>query len=137
MCLKIKSGTRLHIAKKDIEVYKLIGKNDVSVYRGFHYKPNTKYHLRFPLKPILARLDNGRRRTVERGYHSYIDHECLGRCLGRGSRYKVVKFIIPKGAEYYVGADNDMVSTAIISGDLKAIRRNKTTAPSLRTTLCV
>lgn len=118
MCLTIKTGMKLQIAKEDIEVYKVIYRDNTSLHQGFAYAPKSHYYLCSSLKPVLSRSHNIRRRTVECGFHSYIKRISNP----YNNMAKIVKFIIPKGAEYYLGDNNDAVSNAIISGDLKPLK---------------
>lgn len=114
MCLKIKKGEVEKTATEDIVVYKIINMHNNSLYQGFQYKPNRLYRLRKKLKV--------KRNEIYEGFHSY---NCLVKVrdniLETFLNPKVVKFVIPKGAKYYLGRDNDIVSTSIRSGNLKNI----------------
>lgn len=112
-----------HIAKSNMTVWKVITTDNYSYYKNKPYKPNTLYpRVKFGyysqvIKQILETV-------IEMGYHSYKSRE-NARNLHFNSIMddtKIVKFIIPKGAKYYIGEDGDIVSNIIKSGDLKHCR---------------
>lgn len=40
---------------------------------------------------------------------------------GMGSSYKIVEMTIPKGAVYFTGANNEIVSNKLVTGSLEAL----------------
>lgn len=140
MCLQIDSKIHKNpiplTAKKDIEVFKVIHNDNYTVIQGFKYEPNTLYRHRKSLKCYGGY-------NIFHGFHSYDEKVTFKICnkdlvykqadvinLRYNNREisnydvikcKIVKFIIPKGAKYFIGTDGDKVSTSIRSGDLKNI----------------
>lgn len=106
------------IAKKDKVVWKIISINNRSCIRDKQYKQNMTY----PKVKFGYENDGYANNCIGRGYHAflsrkdardaykydYVDFNC-----------KIVKFIIPKDAEYYIGEGGEIVSNIIKSGDLK------------------
>lgn len=115
MCL-ITTQKEPLIAEKDILVWKLINKNNVSLHQRFFYSPNKL----FP-KVGLNIFSSCVHKRIFRGYHAFRSRDAarIDRSYQCGD-LKVVKFYIPKGAKYYIGDDNDIVADRIRSGDLKA-----------------
>ena len=111
MCLYVKSGSKMRVAREPITVYKVIRFDNTSVVRGFQYKPNTLYRLRRALKVI--KYDEYL--EINAGFHSYTY-----KSYQNGK--KLVEFTIPKGAKYYVGMNSQIVSTSIRSGSLEAMK---------------
>lgn len=116
MCFMIPNHdkSKEYTAKEDITVYKVIFKDNSSQYRYFQYKPNTTYRLRKKLKIINVKF-------IYEGFHSYIDKK-NNKHMVVGNSHKIVKFVIPKGAKYYINKMNgEYVSTSIRTGDLTAL----------------
>lgn len=113
------------IMEEDRVVWKVIGYNNISTTRLFQYDENSLYSID-GLK--VYRVEGAIHQprivyVVDRGYHAYTTRRtargcrCLFLCDG-----KIVKFVIPKGAKYFVGMDGDIVSDQIRSLDLKHCR---------------
>lgn len=108
MCLYTTSK-KIQTATKDITVYK-IGHHNlhqdglVSPYYKFHYKWNTLYKE----EPLVIETYAGGVNEVLKGFHAYTEH-----ILMYNQNY-IHYAIIPKGAEYCVGLDGDIVSNQII-----------------------
>lgn len=112
MCLTVLEK-KFEIAKGDMVVWKLIYDiDDASFYQNFRYTPNTMYKIEKNL--VIDSYD-----TVSDGFHAYTRVSFL--CLNYYKRFsiKLVKFIIPRGATYIRGDNNDIVSNMIQSGSLK------------------
>lgn len=123
MCLYVERGMAIKTAKQDITVYKMITKNNISVYQNFKYEPNTLYRLRKKL--VAERVRNNTIRIVNSGFHAFrnnADSYALKAINTNYSNEKYVEFTIPKGAKYYIGEYGDIVSTSIRSGSLKRLR---------------
>ena len=106
-------------ASADILVYKLITRKNKSAIQEFQYTPNTLYRLRKKLKVVNREKYN----AVNKGFHSY---RSLVEATKKINAYnlnnmKIVKFYIPKGARFIYGDRNEVVSTSIRSGNLKAL----------------
>lgn len=117
MCLTL-INEELHTASRDILVYKIISNDNSSYHREFPYEPNTLYRLRKALKPVWG--------EVFRGFHAYISY--IGYDGNRHfipNRAKIVAFIVPKGAKYYLGHHGEIVSTSIRSWDLKHLTHDR------------
>lgn len=141
MCWKIKKEVfdknpeKYHkIAEEDIVVYKFGEKRDNTFFS--FYQTNFGYEPNKPNKIIkLEWLEFNQ--VIREGYHSYSE-ECFYRtdpyltksimlyvyskgnknlyldwCIGEELN-NVGKFIIPKGAEYYINEDGEIVSTNLI-----------------------
>lgn len=116
MCLIISSGP--HIAKKDFYVVKIMEgvtkEKAVSPYRSFQYTFNT---------PLISKIKIERRK-INVGIHAIIVDGLAGSSWvlrsvfchfdwpDLGSGYILCK--IPKGATYYLGDDNDIVTDNLI-----------------------
>lgn len=117
MCLIPKESAK--IAEKDIVVYKLLGKCSNGAYYspwrdapyeiGKLYTANIRYHERLVYEvdeyPVTTTI-------IEEGLHAYTSKNFafLRAFSIIGS---VFKAIIPKGAMYVLGKDNEIVSTQL------------------------
>lgn len=115
MCLNV-VGYRC-TAKEDMTVYKVLNHHHVSPYFNFHYHGGVTY-----TSPM--RRD---RKKVGEGFHAFVDRvsvdtflklinrrlEATSRLDGDFDGYAVHEFVIPKGAHYYVGDNDDIVSDQI------------------------
>lgn len=115
MCLYAISD--IQIATEDIEVYKIIIKeNNRSMFRHFQYTPFTSYY-----SNDLYFSKNG---TIHEGFHAFTNYlfarDFGGMELYTGY-YKIVKFVIPKGAQYVNGARYEIVSSRIKTLDLENV----------------
>ena len=90
MCTITREKPILRVAEKDIEVYKLCIKEGGDIVSSYHFgKKYVKNELYYTdLSPFVS--ERGFYRSSE-GFYSYQD-----------SRYGNCKFIIPKGAKYYL-----------------------------------
>ena len=122
MCLNIDfkiHAPRAHTAKKRITVFKVISRDDVSMVRSFRYSPHREYR-------CSMSIDHSAR--VHEGFHAFLRYGTAERVSRRGwgpmagDWAKVVEFHIPKGAEYFIGLNGDVVSNKIVSGSLKPYR---------------
>lgn len=121
------------IALRDIEVYKVLGKDGKSPYQEYQYDFNkeTKQVYLKTLKRVNGAID------INEGYHSY-SKKCyfiyyITTChifafskksksaffstLGDFSYKKIYKAFIPKGTIYYQNRDGEYVSEKIIVTD--------------------
>lgn len=100
MCL-IRSEP-VKIATKDIVCYKEVLKRDNGMYESlfycFYYRKNQTYYL----DETIVREFNGK---IQYGFHSWKKKPNKYRMPHKGAVY--VRFIIPKGAEYYEGIQYD------------------------------
>jgi hypothetical protein len=115
MCFKTIGSARAMIAKKDIECWKVIRKNNTPVYTWVHgiMTPYYKNELCPKVKLIEHNGD------VYRGYHSckekdrdLISYACWCGPV-RPDELKICKFIIPAGTRYYEN-NTEYVSETII-----------------------
>ena len=113
MCLTVSSGELT--AEEDIIVYKIIQEDNKSLHQNFQYTPNTRYKLQGELNPIVTASNLV---LIKEGFHAFVNPNYAIPAL-------CVKFTIPKGAKYYLGKHNNIVSNEIISGDLKRNRNFK------------
>lgn len=123
MCLRIyieskKQGIHFKqnplIASKDITVWKVLEKNDRSVFRKFKYQKGVHYFQTG--KPFSFRISENVSgfafMTIDKGLHSYCSRTKAKSYLDTNK--KIVKFIIPKGSKYYLGCMQDIVSDQLI-----------------------
>jgi hypothetical protein len=126
MCLNIDS--RIKTAKEPITVYKtLYSRNDGSYYSPFWYcgyrigeeksVPQFGFNYWSGFLNFVGRYINLQRVEVYEGLHAYrfLD-EAEVHAYSPGA--VVVECIIPKGARYIVGRNQDIVSTRLIVGDV-------------------
>lgn len=126
MCLivSVKHPFRM-IATENMVVYKVINVDNKSSMMGFHYTENKGYMCSFGINKEVSDGVG----YVREGFHSWWDpmvaeFNCSripDPVYGVLGPTKLVKFIVPKGAHYYLGNNRDMVSDMIVSGDLGSI----------------
>ena len=123
MCLRIMCGP--HVADKAMTVWKVIKFTNLSMWQSFVYEPNHRYET---VELTVINKSNYVRSAyliINEGYHAFTNLRAAhDEIVTFGSGYKVVKFTIPKGATYFIGDDDDIVSNRIISGDLKSQYQN-------------
>lgn len=143
MCWTSKNKLTKLIADKDIECYKnfrfenitfkqksifkfKFGKKKIrqliSLFKRYKYIPYKKQQI-IDLKPIevFYSLDNfkcyrNRGYKIDAGYHSYNTIEIAQKSIFFWDEV-IIKCIIPKGTEYYINNDNEIVSSTIIVTD--------------------
>ena len=100
------------IAKKDIVVYKVINIfGGASIYRNFKYEQGYHYYQtgKRPFGFVIYKgsFQEKWKIDINEGLHSYSTvTKATSRC---DSYSKVVEMIIPKGAKYFIGSNNDIV----------------------------
>lgn len=119
MCLQIQKSFRTKkeakefmlkplIAKKDIEVFKVLNKDNTSIYKDFQYTKGFEYtNDKFTIDYIRF-LD---RLNIHSGIHSCKTKSATQ--IHKQDHHKVVKMIVPKGAEYFEN-DDEIVSNRLI-----------------------
>lgn len=96
------------IAKEDITVYKILDRGFFSPYRDFKYKRGEEYKATFSFFVTSISHDL----EVHSGLHAYVSMEyAYG---NRSDEQKIYKMTIPKGAKYFVGIFNEIVSNRLI-----------------------
>ena len=143
MCWISRNELTKLIADKDIECYKNFRLNDIifkqksifkfkfgkkkiiqliSLFKKYKYIPYKKQQI-IDLKPIevFYSLHNwkcyrGLSYRIDVGYHSYSTIERAQKNIFFGDEV-IIKCIIPKGTEYYINNDNEIVSSTIIVTD--------------------
>lgn len=140
MCLYIDSSSNARTADDDIHVWKIISTSNESEYFHFKYEKNTTYKttMRSAVRKMERLVCDGGRvpymtwHVVENGFHAYtykpkiIHGNTYDSFLVAGvvvltdvpDKFKIVEFVIPKGATYYTGTLYDIVSDEITSGSL-------------------
>lgn len=98
------------IAEKNILVTKRTGVPGFPVFtqsiaQNFWYLKYVKYKASISCRTLKVRNFVGIE-AVEEGFHSYINTDRKAPNFPRSIWSKTTYFIIPKGAEYYEGADN-------------------------------
>lgn len=143
MCWTSRNELTKLIADKDIECYKNFRLNDIifkqksifkfkfgekkmtqltSLFKKYKYIPYKKQQI-IDLKPIeISYFPYGFEDygiigyKINVGYHSYDTIEIARKNIFFGNEV-VIKCIIPKGTEYYINNDNEIVSSTIIVTD--------------------
>ena len=143
MCWTTRNELTKLIADKDIECYKNFRLNDIifkqksifkfkfgkkkitqliSLFKEYKYTPYKKQKI-INLKPIETSyfpygFEDCRiiGYKINVGYHSYNTIERAKKSIFFGDEV-VIKCIIPKGTEYYINNDNEIVSSTIIVTD--------------------
>lgn len=122
MCLYVKEGTTLRVAKKPITVWKILnpkwevrivgyvkGKG-VSPYQGKTYTRGKSYRVK---------LDSSIYGRIYYGFHAWRTKKVAMEQNYNGYK-NVVKCTLPVGAEYYIGKSGDIVSNRITIGEAVA-----------------
>lgn len=106
----------VHIAQDNIKVYKVLRNNGLALDDESLFFPHADYKL-----ALESSIEEGKDGTkfVNRGYHAYLDKASLEG--GHHFNAKLVEFTIPKHSRYVFGDDGDIMSDAIVTGDLKPI----------------
>lgn len=108
MCLRIKEGCKIEIAKKPIPVYKVV---DYTGDRRFLWNKTWKANIRRTRhrynRCLVAciHLEINEPGKINEGFHAYIKNVCA-----LGLRYA----IIPRGAEYCRGVWDEIVANQMI-----------------------
>lgn len=132
------------IAEDDIPVYKIICKGNKSMHQGFQYRPNATFRLRKRLRPKDTMSSQEKLEHIKRelqywgtaisgdkewksffykGFHSW--DAIIPEAVKLSQEFKLVHFVIPKGARYYKGTSGDIVSTSLHANSLKKIKVDK------------
>lgn len=119
MCLfieKNKNYKEPHVAKRDIVCYKYLYDYDGKIKAPYF---SYIYDLRVVHKTHMSFFDYEKAELayVESGFHSFSNRfSCIERLLKCTCRwlYKPYKCVIPKGATYYKGLNNELASDKII-----------------------
>lgn len=143
MCWATRNELTKLIADKDIECYKNFRLNDIilkqksifkfkfgkkkitqliSLFKEYKYKPYKKQKI-IDLKPIeISYFPYGFEDfgiigyKINAGYHSYTSIKSAKEKIFYPDEV-IIKCIIPKGTEYYINNDNEIVSSTIIVTD--------------------
>ena len=131
MCLRINitfhKKEKLIVAERSILVYKVLER-----YFGKEY--NNKYHTPFIGKSINFNPDDGmyfykntqikkelfgsdehKQKLITNGIHSFTDKQfAIDYCHNSLYRQSMHYAIIPKGSNFYIGCDGDIVSTNLV-----------------------
>lgn len=121
------------LATRPMTVYKVIDTDNRSAFQSFVYEPGICYKL----GKSLCSYKNAFTNTwdVDEGFHAYTSVRAARRSQLSRTRncaldstpptvarlFKIVEFIIPVGAHYFLGDNDDIVSDEIISGNLLSI----------------
>lgn len=137
MCLFVRNYKHRNglpiVLKRGRKVFKIIGKsNDCSPIFHFKYEPNHQY----AVDGLKMHTAFGTMTMVDEGFHAFLKKaDCLSylqtlhvvdRCANPEllpEELKVVEMTIPKGASVYYGKGDEIVSTTIVTGDLKEIQK--------------
>lgn len=115
MCLYT-TQARAKTAHKDRVVYKILYQDNNSPYREYKYCPNETYTTAFTIVKLPVNYQ------ITTGYHAYTSFRTANEKL-LGPYKKIVKFIIPAGAKYYLGRRGDIVSSSVRVDSLAPITK--------------
>ena len=106
MCLIVKKGCKIEIAKRDITTYKKVRIHDHFLWSGVFYAGIFRFN---KLEKAVTNLSINESKEINEGFHSfkrsYDNYVLCG---------QLVTCIIPKGSEYCLGIEGDIVSNQII-----------------------
>lgn len=116
-----------------LTVYKLIERNNCSLFFQMHYEANKTYHT--DMKWHRLGCDNPleadywdlrwdlRGVSVSNGFHAYLSRQCaIQELVHWTASVKLVEFVIPKGAKVFRNMNvNKIVADTIIAGDLSSL----------------
>lgn len=106
MCLIVKDGCKIEIAKKDITTYKKVKILNDFFWGGVFFGGAFCFN---KLEKIITNLSINKYKKINEGFHSF---------KRSGYNYitsgKLLICIIPKGSEYCLGINGDVVSNQII-----------------------
>lgn len=117
MCLTILEKTNKRIARTNILVYKCLDYDLVYGYcTPYQYYPIYFINDEWAEMKVKHFTYSRNRKDVEEGIHAYYDKSVAddnSRRYFEGCGTKTYYAIIPKGAKYYIGHDNDIVVTEL------------------------
>lgn len=116
MCLDVQAGEFIRIAEAPISVYKVLQKRwrgGTAPYMPFQYRRGKTYSI----SRLYLTLRDGIYR-VHRGFHAYRNQDyaavmCNLLNQNNEGKFKIVKMVIPVGAEYVLGDSAEIVSNKI------------------------
>ena len=115
MCLHTTSERKT--ATKPITVWKVVTKNNTSIYRGKQYHPGETVTV--PRMKKAAKEGS----EVYIGLHAGLTkHSIMFRYWCEPEDRKVVCMTIPVGAHYYLGNDGEIASDMLETGTMKALK---------------
>jgi len=106
------------IAGRDRVVYKVLDKDNKSPYQGFKYHKGFLYYQTNKKKPFDIGVHSFwwgvYKININDGLHAFITKDAAEylRIRSKVSELRVVKMVIPKGARYFLGDDNDKYQTS-------------------------
>jgi hypothetical protein len=124
MCLFIKPGCKIEIAKEPISVFKLVFKVSEKEWKSYVRKTIHDYNKELKTVDHLTSIklfDSDS--YIEEGFHSCVNKKAISHCISNLIRYytyhiiknlEVVSATIPEGTEYCLGSSGDIVSNKII-----------------------
>ena len=117
MCLTVKKGCKIEIAEKDITTYKYIISYKNCWTGIFFQSPTFAYNELQKAKGLYLVYVNIEHLQRERYNGTTVIHEGFHSYIKEPNHFiydKKAICIIPKGSEYCLGIDNDIVSNQII-----------------------
>ena len=116
MCLVVEKRIRKKIAETDILVYKCLEKKNGNYYTPFQnvniFFDNGKCVME-KIPNIVPKRVNGRR-EIEKGLHSFYKKTPANTLSAYFPRTEIYYAMIPKGSEYYIGINGEIVSNNLI-----------------------
>lgn len=126
MCLTKKFGAcaKINIALEPRTVYKILtADNESPIIPGYKYHHGRNIPAPCPVRRVIDYLKDV---TVDAGYlHAYYNKDAAHKMMIELIRlnrlkekpdvcYQVVEMVIPKGAQYWVGLDQDIAATELV-----------------------
>lgn len=123
MCLYVPNGGDIETCKADLVVYKILTIDNLSPWYEFAYRPNVLVrHRKALVFDICYGLD-----VIYGGFHAFLTKAQAVHCFAAFQQaapdrsYKVVEMVIPKGAKMVRGVVDEVVSTSLRTGSLRAL----------------
>ena len=132
MCLYVKKRDKIY-SEEELKALIETVKKKKTVYKAFRIeKTGDKIRLFSPYRDIqyylgqeyTSEIDikndyswNGLTITVEKGLHAFRQHKGSMRGLNNNSSFVIIPCIIPVGAQYVIGREDEIVSNKLILPD--------------------
>lgn len=121
MCLVVEKGIRKKIAKTDILVYKCLDKKNGNYYTPFQnvniFFDNGECVMEKIPNIVPKRVDG--HREIGKGLHSFYKKRPANTLITYFPQTKIYYAIIPKGSEYYIGTNGEIVSNNLMVFETK------------------
>lgn len=121
MCFICSVNRQPLVARRDIEVWKVVHRDFTSAHQGFRWVV-LQDNPTVPLVPVRMEADQMMR--IHYGYHAFTTRVeasdelryCLATRMFKSTGYRIIRCIIPNGATYYTTADVCVAERMIFMG---------------------